>query len=279
MESAKRLSDDIMLYAFDRELLLQLVAQGSQLGEGRVRIEARRALLARLALEGRLAAGAAALAFLSALPVRPAVAPLVTFALWLAAAPLAVLLVRPRLELAAVETRLAGAVALVAASLLGRPGTGLPARCIGLGLACRLARARTIVTAVVAMARTLVVETGLPPKKDRLGFFGFGRGFGRGRTRGSLFLAGSASVVGTGCIVGAINHASFALRLGLSHRGGGGSLGRLLWSHVLWSIFFRDFSLGLFLRRGFHRCFGDRLRRAFGRSPGRLHFSGSGLRA
>jgi len=142
-----------------------------------------------------------------------------------------------------------------------------------------LAAARTIVTAVVAMARTLVVETGLPPKKDRLGFFGFGRGFGRGRTRGSLFLAGSASVVGTGCIVGAVNHASFALRLGLSHRGGGGSLGRLLWSHVLWSSFFRDFSLGLFLRRGFHRCFGDRLRRAFGRSPGRLHFSGSGLRA
>src|SRR5690606_34168069 len=73
-----------------RHLLLQLVAQGGELGEGRIRIEAGGAFLARLALESRLAALPAVLAALAAvvglaLAVRPAMAALALFAIALPA--------------------------------------------------------------------------------------------------------------------------------------------------------------------------------------------------
>ncbi|WP_204276785.1 hypothetical protein, partial [Klebsiella aerogenes] len=68
------------------------------------------------------------------------------------------------LELAAVEARLAGAVALVAAAFLGRPVAGLAGRRARLAVARDLAVAWAIVAAVVvAMARTLMIEARLPP--------------------------------------------------------------------------------------------------------------------
>jgi len=179
------------LFGFMLWLFLELVAQGGELGEGRIRIEALRALLARLALEGGLAAWSVALAVLPvALPVGPALAaaPLVaigTLTLRPALASLAALApvarLRPRLELRAVEAWLAGAVALLAATLIGRAIAWLGAWHTCLALARGLAAARAIVaTVVVAVARTLMVETRLTPQQHRLRLLSLGRGFASG---------------------------------------------------------------------------------------------------
>ncbi|WP_366664295.1 hypothetical protein, partial [Mesorhizobium sp.] len=74
-------------------------------------------------------------------------------------APFAAFAFRSRLELRAVEARLAGPVALVAAALTGWPIAGLATRGSRLAIACSLAVARTIVAAIVmAVARARMVE-------------------------------------------------------------------------------------------------------------------------